>query len=134
MTPFMRRVAALLHGEAGPTPERIPSRLRPMGQALHNQVELRAMAEQLVSEANVLLDAHGAHLDLVDETSPTQLSFSVFCGAARAVVTTAVSGRQAWGRLEWNGGDGETRELNGVEALADLLLDVMATSRTTGAV
>jgi hypothetical protein len=130
MTPFMKKVDDVLRGQAlSSTPDSSRSALRPLGEALHNQVELRALAEQLVSEANVVLNDHGTHLDLVDEPGGENLSFTVSCGHARAVVVTALSGRQAWGRLIWGDDEREMRELTGTEALADLILGLVASGR-----
>lgn len=131
MTPFMTRVDEVLCGGT-PTMDGLSftGGPRPMGQALHKQVELRAAAEQFVSEGNALLRQHGSVLTLVDAARQDELSFTVALGQARAEVVTTVSGRDAWGCLVLQGGDRQGGELVDEDALASLILRLIASEHS----
>jgi hypothetical protein len=62
MTPFMERVAEVVTGgERGSSPGTRPSEPRPVVIGADEQVMTRALAEQLVSEANAVLASIGPH-------------------------------------------------------------------------
>ena len=75
VTPFMITVQNLLHGEPAPAPRTVASTERSVAEAAHSQVELRSLAEQLVSEANAVLRDHGNVIELRDEAGAGRLAF-----------------------------------------------------------
>ena len=127
MTPFMQRVDDLVQGASDrPLLESSASQDKSIGQGLHEQVELRGLAEQYTSEANVVLRGGGPLVQLSDEAGGEHLAFSLTCGRSRAIVVTDISGRQARARLLVNGNEDEQREIAGPEGLATLLLGLIA--------
>lgn len=132
MTPFMQQVDDVLNERASDVPvDTIASARRTLGQGLHNQVELRALAEQLVSEGNTVLRGHGLALHLVDSADSERLAFTLSCGRARAWVATDVVGRSARARLDAPTLGVSEREIAGPESLAGLLLSLIAAERTS---
>ncbi|MGW7410442.1 hypothetical protein ACWGI9_43415 [Streptomyces sp. NPDC054833] len=133
MTPFMLSVAEVLGQDpaagAPPVPGTRPSEPTSTGTGADRQVAVRALAEQLVCEANAVLAEADDHLALTDELSVGELAFSVHYRGRTARVSTRFSDGTAYGRLV---GDGltatEPRELNGPEALTDLLLMLLVES------
>lgn len=133
MTPFMLRVAEILGQDPGsgerPVPGTRPSAPATAGTGADRQVAVRALAEQLVCEANAVLAGADDHLALTDELSGGELAFSVHYRGRRARVSTRFADGVAYGRLV---GDGLTatgpRELDGPEALTDLLLLLLVES------
>lgn len=144
MTPFMIRVAELLgtveqDGDIEvPMPNTRVSQRIATGTGADRQVALRAYAEQLVSEANAVLDSHratGDHmLTLFDETLPSELAFNVgYAGRAARVSTTFEDGT-AYGRLVGDGFESDLpRELEGPDALPDLLVRLLVESGISSA-
>ncbi len=131
MTPFMQQVDDVLNDRASDAPvETITSTRRGLGQGLHNQVELRALAEQLVCEGNAVLGEHGLSLELVDSADTERLAFTLSCGRARAWVVTDVIGRSAKARLDAPTLGVSEREIAGPESLAGLLLSLIVAERT----
>lgn len=131
MTPFMQQVDDVLNEKASDAPvETISSTRRSLGQGLHNQVELRALAEQLVCEGNAVLKEHGLTLRLVDNADTERLAFTLSCGRARAWVVTDVIGRSAKARLDAPTLGVSEREIAGPESLAGLLLSLITAERT----
>lgn len=130
MTPFMQQVDDVLNENASDAPvETIASTRRTLGQGLHNQVELRALAEQLVCEGNAVLAEHGLSLQLVDSADTERLAFTLSCGRARAWVVTDVIGRSAKARLDAPTLGVSEREIAGPESLAGLLLSLVSAER-----
>ncbi len=128
MTPFMQQVDELLsQGASGTSVATLPCVSRKVGEALHNQVELRALAEQLVCEANAILRDVGMSMDLVDSADSDRLAFTLSCGHNRVWVITDVVGRTARARLGAPLLGAGERQIAGPEALADLLLGLIAT-------
>jgi hypothetical protein len=131
MTPFMQQVDDVLNENASDAPvETIVSTRRTLGEGLHNQVELRALAEQLVCEGNAVLGPHGLALELVDMADTERLAFTLSCGRARAWVVTDVIGRGAKARLDAPTLGVSEREIAGPDSLAGLLLSLIAAGRS----
>jgi hypothetical protein len=112
MTPFMERVAAAVTGgEQGGSPGTRPSEPRPVVIGADEQVMTRALAEQLVSEANAVLvsagpGAAGDVIDLEDELGEGRLSFVMRYQERYARVSTSFAHRSSVGRLHGVGADG----------------------------
>jgi hypothetical protein len=129
MTPFMLAVQAVLDGEAAHAPRTEPSRPRGVAAATDTQVVMRALAEQLVSEANAVLSGHGLGLSLVDDADPGELAFSVGYRDRVARVRTRVAGHTAVGEVVLPGGPPSApRELRSEDELQALLLSLLAGS------
>ncbi len=133
MTPFMLRVAELLSRDAEfdepPVPGTRTSVPTSVGLGADRQVAIRALAEQLVCEANAVLAAADARLSLSDEISGDELAFSVRYRGRSARVSTRFAGGAAYGQLLGGGVEyAEPRELQGPEALPDLLMLLLAES------
>ena len=141
MTPFMQRVAELVgtpQDDPGtlevlaPPPETRHSRRIATGTGADRQVMIRSLAEQLVSEANAVLGPADDRLDLVDETLPHELAFSVTHRGRAARVSTTFQDGTAYGRLVGDGIDPEEPvELEGLDALPDLLVRLLVESGVT---
>lgn len=133
MTAFMQRIASIVGADT--VPDEIPmpttriSERIATGTGADRQVAVRSLAEQLVCEANAVLDASDDHLDLIDETLPSELAFQVrYRGRAARVSTTFADGT-AYGRLVGDGFESELpRELDGPEALPDLIVRLLLES------
>lgn len=133
MTPFMLRVAELIENDALdiplPVPATVPTHARSLIDGADYQVGIRALAEQLVCEANAVLGDDGDQMSLTDEVVDDQLIFTVGFRGREARVATRFSGGRAEARLVADGiPDGEPRELAGTEALPDLLILLLAES------
>lgn len=140
MTPFMQRVAdvsGLGPREAAevevPMPSTRVSERIATGTGADRQVALRSYAEQLVCEANAVLTHGHEQLSLVDETLPSELAFSVGYRGRSARVSTTFADHTAYGRLVGDGFEAELpQELDGPEALPDLLVRLLLQSDTAG--
>ena len=136
MTPFMQPVDDVLNENASAVPvETVPCSPRTLGDGLHHQVELRALAEQLVCEGNAVLRAHDLSLELIDTPDTERLAFTLVCGRHRAWLVTDVVGRTARARLDAPILGAGEREIAGPEALTGLLLGLIRAeqSRRTAA-
>lgn len=141
MTPFMTRVAELVGtpeedladlDTIAPMPDTRISRRIATGTGADRQVAIRSLAEQLVSEANAILGSADDRLGLVDETLPHELAFNVTHGARAARVSTTFQDGTAYGRLVGDGFETELPcELEGTDALPDLLIRLLAESGVT---
>jgi len=133
VTPFMMRIAELVGAEGDPEVVPMPmtriSRRIATSTGADRQVAIRSLAEQLVCEANAVLQSADDHLTLSDETLPSELAFSVgFRGRAARVSTTFENGT-AVGRLVGDGFESELpQELDGPDALPDLLVRLLVES------
>lgn len=134
MTPFMIRVAELLGTAPSEPVEPLMYRTRPsapgpVNVGVNHHVAIRALAEQLLCEANAVIDDEDDRLDLVDETVPAELRFSVLHRGRAVQVSTVIDHGVAVGRLI---GDGiqipEERELATPEDVAELLLQMLSMS------
>ncbi|MCU0265816.1 MAG: hypothetical protein MUC45_06815 [Actinomycetia bacterium] len=133
MTPFMLRVAELVESEdldvPLPVPATVPSQRRSLIGGAEYQVGIRALAEQLVCEANAVLGDDGDQMSLTDEVVDDQLVFTVGYRGRAARVATRFSDGRAEARLVADGIPAdEPRELAGTEALPDLLILLLAES------
>ena len=132
MTPFMERVTEVVTGgERGGSPETRPSEPRPVVIGADEQIMTRALAEQLVSEANAVLvstgpassgpasaglvstglvstepGAAGDVIDLEDELGEGRLSFVMRYQERYARVSTSFANRTSVGRLHGVGAGG----------------------------
>ncbi len=117
MTPFMERVANVVTGgERGGSPGTRPSEPRPVVIGADEQIMTRALAEQLVSEANAVLvsagpsaagpGAAGDVIDLEDELGEGRLSFVMRYQDRYARVSTSFAHRTSVGRLHGVGAGG----------------------------
>ena len=136
MTAFMQRIATIVGSDtvpdAIPMPTtRISERIA-TGTGADRQVAIRSLAEQLVSEANAVLDQSDDRLALIDETLPHELAFEVvYRGRAARVSTTFVNGT-AYGLLVGDGFEHELpEELDGPQALPDLIVRLLLESGIT---
>ena len=138
MTPFMLRVAEIVGtpkdqlpelDELAPMPETRISRRIATGTGADRQVAIRSLAEQLVSEANAILGQADDRLELVDETLPHELAFSVTHRGRAARVSTTFEDGTAYGRLVGDGFESELpQELEGPDALPDLIVRLLVES------
>lgn len=139
MTEFMERVEESLRADPAPAPSPAvaASVHHSVGQGAHEMVELRSLAEQLVSEANAVLASRGRVVELDDEAGGSRLAFRLRCGTAWADIVTSFAQRESWGQLVTPDSAGERVELTGTDALADLVValilaaDGAAVSTTT---
>jgi hypothetical protein len=133
MTAFMQRIATIVGSDSDP--ERIPMPATRISERIatstgaDRQVAIRSLAEQLVSEANAVLDQSDDRLALIDETLPHELAFEVvYRGRAARVSTTFVNGT-AYGLLVGDGFEYELpAELDGPQALPDLIVRLLLES------
>lgn len=141
MTPFMTRVAEFVGtpvpdlGAVAPQGTTVPetriARRVATGTGADRHVALRSLAEQYVCEANAVLGPARDHLGLVDETLPDELAFTVTYGDHGARCSTLFVDGRAYGRIVGDVIDGEeARELEGPDALPDLLVRLLETART----
>lgn len=136
MTPFMIRVAEAVgmdfEAEEWPVPATRPSVATPVNEGTDRHVNLRAYAEQLVCEANAVLDHADDHMSLVDEFGGEELAFLIRYHGRAVRVSTRYLGGAAYGQLV---GDGipheEPRELEGPQAIPDLLMMLLLESSLT---
>lgn len=140
MTPFMTRVADLV-GSSAEVPEvaqqrttmpqtRISQRVA-TGTGADRHVALRSLAEQYVCEANAVLGDGRDHLELVDEALPDELAFTVSHAGHGARCSTHFADGRAYGRLVGDlFADEEARELEGPDALPDLLVRLLEAGAT----
>jgi hypothetical protein len=117
MTPFMLRVQTVAAGAAPPAaPALVATLPRSVATGTDRHMAVRALAEQLVAEANAVLGS-GA-LDLTDRPG---LAFTVRHRGRSAEIATTVAGHAATARL-----DGNDVELADEHAVAELLLRLLA--------
>jgi len=79
MTPFMAAVEAALAGDSPSSSSVASPRSAPVGVAAttSHQVAVRALAEQIVCEANAVLARHGRAIALTDEVGDGGLAFTL---------------------------------------------------------
>jgi hypothetical protein len=119
MTPFMLAVDNLVHGVPAPVPRMAASTERGVAEATHTQVEVRSLAEQLVSEANAVLR---------DEAGVGRLGFTLAYRDRAARVHTEIAGRTATARITLPGTSSTGPvELSSADELRALLLTLIVT-------
>jgi hypothetical protein len=133
MTAFMQRIATIVGSET--VPEVIPmpttriSERIATGTGADRQVAIRSLAEQLVSEANAVLDQSDDRLALIDEPLPSELAFKVVYRSRAARISTTFAGGTAYGLLVGDGFESELpQELDGPQALPDLIVRLLLES------
>lgn len=127
MTLFMQRVAEYVGAEAEPDelprPAMSPSVTRSAIEGADRLVAVRSYAEQLVCEANAVLEEVGEHMSLVDEVGQQALIFAIHYRGRQARVTTEFNGHSAWGQIVGDGLESsEPMELEGPDSLPDLIM------------
>lgn len=127
MTPFMLAVQAVLDGHPTRAPATEPSRRRSVAQAAHTHVNIRALAEQLVSEANSVLRERGDGIGLFDEPGPDELTFTLRYRERAARLRMVRSGHTAIGELVTGGETlDEAHELTSADELRALVLCLLS--------
>lgn len=113
MTPFMFLVSEVLDLPTDvDLPDIQPSRPQPAAIGAEGHVECRSLAEQLVSEANVVLSSAGRErMSLTDEAGPKELAFTIAYEDREARIVTNFGHAAAVGHLYGVG----TRHLGNVE-------------------
>ncbi len=110
MTPFMVRVAELLEDASQPDVDPVvrpavrESHPKPVPVGADEQVALRALAEQLVAEANAVLSASADRIELDDHLVDGQLGFTMRFAGRGALVRTRFGSERAFGELLGVGG------------------------------
>jgi len=100
-TPFMLRVRAVLDGENRLTPVPLkPSVWQRLAWAADEWFYLRCRSEQVIAEANAMLNGRAPALDLVDEVGTGRLAFTLSWGDRSCCVWLGQAGRQGWVQLE----------------------------------
>lgn len=140
MTFFMQRLAEVLGEELDsddiPAPVLKPARPGARNAGIDRQIALRSLGEQLVSEANAVIQDQSNHLALIDEVGSTEeLSFTITCGPHSARVVTVLQNDSAYGQIisdasptgeahlgAWP--NEEAYELEGPDALPDLIIQL----------
>ncbi len=137
MTPFMLRVAELVGADPDddpelPIPALSPARRRAAGEGADRYMGLRSLSEQLVCEANAVLDEMDDHLTLTDEVGGEELAYRINFRGRAARVSMRFQGHTASGQTV---GDGllanEPVELVDVDALPDLIVLLLMESDLT---
>ncbi|HEX2745482.1 MAG TPA: hypothetical protein VHN16_13905 [Streptosporangiaceae bacterium] len=100
-TPFMLRVRAAADGEnrRAAVPLK-PAAMQRLAWATDEWFYLRCRCEQVMAEANAMLNGRGAAMDLVDEYGTGRLAFTLSWGDRSCCVWLGQAGRQGWVQLE----------------------------------
>lgn len=100
-TPFMLRVRAAADGENRRTPVRLkPAAMQRLAWAADEWFYLRCRCEQVIAEANAMLNGRTAVMDLTDEAGTGRLAFTLSWGDRSSCVWLGQTGRQGWVQLE----------------------------------
>ena len=92
-----------------------------MNEGTDRQTAIRSLTEQLICEANSVLDAADDHLSLEDEVGGAELAFTIHYRGRGARVSTRYLGGAAYGQIGGAGAPShEPRESVGTEAVPDL--------------
>lgn len=122
MTPFMLKVSEVLAGGEGEPLALRESVPRTVGEGAHEHVELRALAEQLVAEANAVLAAEtGETIRLEDSAGALDQGFLLAYRENWARVGTSFDRGTALAVLAGAGLGERAGELDGEDALAALI-------------
>jgi len=127
VTPFMLRVAEIVGSDLDPDELPAPATRPSIGYAVNEgtdrQIAIRSLTEQLICEANSVLDAADDHLSLEDEVGGAELAFTIHYRGRGARVSTRYLGGAAYGQIVGEGVPShEPRELVGPEAVPDLIV------------
>lgn len=131
MTPFMTRIAELIGADPAALPEPPVYRTRlsaatAINQGADRHIAIRALAEQLMCEANAVLADFDDQLTLSDETGGDELAFDVRYRNRAVRVSTRFADGIAIGQLTGDGVPaGPPRELTSAADIADLLAALM---------
>lgn len=132
MTPFMITVREVLDGQAAtPGPALTDSAPVSAPAGANSQVAFRALAEQLVCEANAVLRDAGngtAVISLIDECGPGALVFTLGYRNRRAQIRTDFRGRDAQASLVVPGVTSPPRTLASEGEVRALVLSLIADS------
>lgn len=141
MTPFMIRVAELMEIDVtdpealeelealAPMPNTRMSQRINTSHGADRHVAIRALAEQLVCEANAVITNQADHLTLADEVLAQELAFVVGFRGRGARVSMTFVGDQAFGRLVGDGFESDLpRELESADDVPDLLIRLLVES------
>jgi hypothetical protein len=126
-TPFMLRVRAALDGENRRTPVRLkPSAARRLAWAADEWFYLRCRSEQVIAEANAMLNGRAAVLDLTDEVGTGRLAFTLSWGDRSSCMWLGETGRQGWVQLERSyQRASQPEEPTDPSALEDLVIELL---------
>jgi hypothetical protein len=126
-TPFMLRVRAVADGENRLTPVPVkPAATQRLARAADEWFYLRCRSEQVVAEANAMLNGRAAALDLTDEAGTGRLAFTLSWGDRSCCLWLGQTERQGWVQLDrsWRPADGP-EEPTDPSALEDLLIELL---------
>ena len=127
VTIFMQNLAEALGTEPGsieiPEVALRPSTPTSRGTGTDRQIELRSLDEQLVCEANAVIQDREHLLSLDDECGREELAFTIQCKNHTARVSTRYDGDVTHGQIISSDLPGtELHELDGPDALPDLII------------
>lgn len=126
MTDFMAQVEALAEGRWSPTaPWVVPAVRRGIAAGTDRYVAFRALAEQLVCEANAALGDTHICVELEDEATSARLSFILRCGKSSVRVSEEIQGASALVHLSGLDPSGQEVELANPDELAALMLELV---------
>jgi hypothetical protein len=130
-TPFMLRVRAALDGEDRRVDLRLqPSALRAVANTTDEWVSLRARSEQVLAEANAMVQGSAAPLDLEDEAGTGELAFVLRCRERFARISMRQAGRQSWLQFQRSYAPvAKPVEPEDPQVLEDLVIELLADSR-----
>ncbi|MBK6870445.1 MAG: hypothetical protein IPJ14_11620 [Kineosporiaceae bacterium] len=137
MTPFMLRIAELIGAETDEVDEPLAYKTKLSNPELASvgadkHVAIRALAEQLLCEANAVLADNDDHLGLFDEATNAELAFSVTYRQRAVRFSTRFVDGKAYAQLVGDGVEpGPPRELDGPDAVADLLVLLLVSAGLT---
>lgn len=135
-TPFMLRVRDAVRGVATePLELRFErSAVCSIAAAVDEWVELRTYAEQMIAEANAMLDADTERISLEDEHGTGELAFQLGWRGRRFRLLVDRDPRGETARLEMGGAfDPRPEKPAGVRALDDLIIDMLTQASQGGA-
>lgn len=124
-TPFMSRVLAASGNHSGNQLVDAPAHPTTLAHAVDQQMQLRAVVEQLVSEANSVLD--GTAFELTDEVGTRNLVSRVAYRGIEVVLETRRTDDGRW-ISSADGGGHRRAELATTDQVEQLLLGLMTSS------
>jgi hypothetical protein len=123
-TPFMLRVRGALDGAPDRTAVALrPSEVRSLARAVDDWFNYRTRAEQVISEANAMLEGRAPLFDVEDEAGTGRLAFTVRWRDRWCRFLVGEAGRRGWVVLERPGhGDDPPVEPVDRDVLEELLV------------